>query len=39
VRELLIPSSACGYVALYELPNASHVTVIAVRHQLEEDYL
>ena len=39
VRELLIPSSACGYVTLYDIPNASQVTVIAVRHQLEEDYL
>jgi hypothetical protein len=39
VRELLIPSSACGYVALYDIPNAQQVTAIAVRHQLEDDYL
>ena len=38
LRELLIPFGAAGYVALYEIKDASHVTVLAVRHQLEDDY-
>ena len=38
LRELLIPFGAAGYVALYEIKDASHVTVLAVRHQLEDDF-
>lgn len=38
LRELLIPVGASGYVALYEIEDAANVTVLAVRHQLEEDY-
>ncbi len=37
-RELIIPFSATGYVALYEIVSASKVVVLAVRHQREEDY-
>jgi len=37
-RELIIPFGANGYVALYEIADASTVVVLAVRHQLEEDY-
>lgn len=37
-RELLVPAGAAGYVALYEIDSASSVVVLAVRHQLEEDY-
>lgn len=37
-RELVIPFSATGYVALYEIEGASRVLVLAVRHQREEDY-
>jgi plasmid stabilization system protein ParE len=38
LRELLIPFRGAGYVALYEITDAAHVTVLAVRHQLEDDY-
>ena len=38
LRELLIPFGAAGYVALFEVEDASTVTVLAVRHQLEDDY-
>lgn len=38
LRELLIPFRGAGYVALYEIEDAAHVTVLAVRHQREDDY-
>lgn len=38
LRELLIPCRGAGYVVLYEIEDAAHVTVLAVRHQLEDDY-
>jgi plasmid stabilization system protein ParE len=38
LRELLVPFGASGYVALYEIASASMVNILAVRHQLEEDY-
>jgi plasmid stabilization system protein ParE len=38
LRELIIPFASSGYVALFEIEDASTVTVIAVRHQREEDY-
>jgi plasmid stabilization system protein ParE len=38
LRELLIPFGHSGYVALFEIDDASTVTVLAVRHQLEDDY-
>ena len=38
LRELLIPFGASGYVALYEIASASTVNVLALRHQLEDDY-
>ena len=38
LRELLIPLSGSGYVALYEIEDATHVAVLAVRHQREDDY-
>ena len=37
-RELVIPFGGAGYVALYEIKDATHVVVLAVRHQLEDDY-
>ena len=37
-RELLIPFGNSGYVALFEIEDASTVTILAVRHQLEDDY-
>lgn len=38
LRELLIPFGHTGYVALFEIEDASTVTILAVRHQLEDDY-
>lgn len=38
LRELIIPFGRSGYVALFEIEEASTVTVLAVRHQLEDDY-
>lgn len=38
LRELIIPFGATGYVALYEIEPAFIVTILAVRHQREEDY-
>ena len=38
LRELVIQFGASGYVALFEIDNESSVTVLAVRHQREDDY-
>lgn len=38
LRELLIPVGGAGYVALYEIKDATQVVILAVRHQLEDDY-
>lgn len=38
LRELLIPFGNSGYVALFEIEDASTVTTLTVRHQLEDDY-
>ena len=38
LRELLVPFGSSGYVALFEIEDASAVTILAVRHQLEDDY-
>lgn len=38
IRELVIPFSNSGYVALYEIEDSTTVTILAVRHQREEDY-
>jgi plasmid stabilization system protein ParE len=38
LRELLIPFGQSGYVALFEIEDSQIVTVLAVRHQLEDDY-
>ncbi len=38
LRELIIPFGESGYVALFEIENRNTVTVLAVRHQREEDY-
>lgn len=37
-RELIVPTGATGYVALYEITGSRDVLVLAVRHQLEQDY-
>jgi plasmid stabilization system protein ParE len=38
VREMIIPHQASGYVVLYEIEGGSLVNIVAVRHQLEDDY-
>ena len=38
LRELVVPFGRAGYVALFEIEDASNVVVVAVRHQLEDDY-
>lgn len=39
LRELIISFGAAGYVALFEIENSNTVTILAVRHQRESDYL
>lgn len=38
LRELVIPFGGAGYVALFEITDADTLTVLAVRHQREDDY-
>jgi plasmid stabilization system protein ParE len=38
LREMVIPFGASGYVALYEIDHEKTVTILAVRHQREDDY-
>ncbi len=38
LRELVIPFGQSGYVALFEIENRETVTVLAIRHQREDDY-
>ncbi len=38
MRELVIPFGSTGYVALFEIEDSKKVTVLAVRHQREDDY-
>ena len=38
LRELLIPFGNAGYVAVFEIEDSKTVTILAVRHQREEDY-
>lgn len=38
LRELLIPFGAAGYVALFEIEDQQTVTILAIRHQREDDY-
>jgi plasmid stabilization system protein ParE len=37
LRELVISFGHSGYVALFEVEDATTVTILAVRHQLEDD--
>ncbi len=37
-RELIIPFGSSGYVALFEIEDQETVTLLAVRHQREEEY-
>ena len=38
LREMIIPFAAGGYVALFEIEADKFITILAVRHQREEDY-
>jgi plasmid stabilization system protein ParE len=38
LRELIISFGANGYVALFEIEDSQTVTVLAVRHQREDDF-
>ena len=38
LRELLIAFGSSGYLALFEITDGKRVTVLAVRHQREDDY-
>ena len=38
LRELIISFGANGYVALFEIEEDKLVTILAVRHQREDDY-
>jgi hypothetical protein len=38
LREPIIPFGRSGHVAVFEIESASDVGVVAVRHQLEDDY-
>jgi hypothetical protein len=34
----VIPFGKAGYVALFEIDNPTQVSILAVRHQREDDY-
>lgn len=38
LRELLIPFGGAGYVTLFSIDDDKTVTIVAVRHQREDDY-
>lgn len=38
LRELVIPFGSADYVALFEIEPGNTVSILAVRHQREEDY-
>lgn len=38
LRELLITFGSNGYVALFEIETNNQITILALRHQREEDY-
>ena len=39
LRELVIPFGSAGYVALFEIESGNTLSILALRHQREEDYL
>ena len=39
LRELVIHFGSGGYVALFEIEDAHTITILAVRHQREDDFL
>jgi plasmid stabilization system protein ParE len=38
VRELVIPFGGAGYVTLFEIDDKGSVTILAIRHQREDDF-
>jgi plasmid stabilization system protein ParE len=38
LREIVIPFGNAGCVALFEIDDPRHISILAVRHQREEDY-
>jgi plasmid stabilization system protein ParE len=38
LRELIVPFRNTGYVVMYEIEGKDIVNILAVRHQLEDDY-
>ncbi len=38
LRELIIPFGDSGYVALFEIEDAETLTILALRHQREDDF-
>ncbi|VWD15990.1 toxin-antitoxin system, toxin component, RelE family [Burkholderia lata] len=38
LRELIVSVGMSGYVLLFEIESAEQVTILAVRHQREDDY-
>lgn len=38
LREAVISFGSAGYVALFEIENSKTVTILAIRHQREDDY-
>lgn len=38
LRELVIPFGSAGYLALFEIESSDVATILAVRHQREDDY-
>ncbi|SEK08443.1 type II toxin-antitoxin system RelE/ParE family toxin [Paraburkholderia diazotrophica] len=38
LRELIVPFGSSGYVVLFEIDDATTVTILAVRHQRDDDY-
>jgi plasmid stabilization system protein ParE len=38
LRELIVSFSSAGYVVLFEIDDATTVSILAVRHQRDDDY-
>lgn len=38
LRESIIPFGSSGYLALFEIEDDEMITILAVRHQREDDY-
>lgn len=38
LRELVVPFAGAGYVVLFEITDSTTITVLAMRHQREDDY-